>query len=357
MTADAPRILVIRRRYLGDIVLLGSLFKNLRRHWPAARIACLTETAYAPILGLNPDVNGAVTLPVTLTAWLRFLRVIRAARFTHVIDVDNTERTALVTRFTGAPVRVTYDRETNRVRARRAYTHFARVTEAFYQSHHITDTYLALLAPLGVPVATHDVALTPHAEDIAFAQRLLGVRPPGAPRRVLIHPGSRSPYRIWPAERFAAVSDRAQDELGVQVYALAGPGEASVVKAIRAAAQMHLITLDQRLTVRQFAALLTQFDLLLCHDSGPMHVAAAVGTPVVALFSSQNTTLWRPLGAQHTVLQTPLPCTCFAPGDAPGPCQPGNSYLSYCVRKLSIAEVYAAVRDRLAASPARPSPS
>lgn len=348
MSAAAPRILVIRRRYLGDIVLLGSLLKNLRLHWPDARLVVLTEAAYTPILALNPDVNGALAFPQKLTAWPRFLRALRAARFTHVIDVDNTERTALVARATGAALRATYDRETNRVRARWAYTHLVPVTDAFYQSHHITDTYLALLAPVSAPIATREVTLTPRAEDLAFVQKFVGLRPPGAPRRILIHPGSRSPYRVWPAERFAAVSDRVQDELGLQVYALAGPAEAKLVASIRAAAQMHVVALDRPLTVAQFAALLTQFDLLLCHDSGPMHIAAAVGTPVVALFSSQNTTLWRPLGAHHTVLQTSLPCTCLG-ADAPGPCTPGDSYLSYCVRKLSVDEVFAAVRASLAA--------
>ena len=176
MPAAALRLLVIRRRYLGDIVLLGSLLRNLRAHWPDARLVVLTEAAYTPILALTPDVNGALAFPAKLPAWPRFLRALRAARFTHVIDVDNTERTALVARATGAETRVTYDRETNRVRARWAYTHLVPVTNDFYVSHHITETYLALLAPLGAPVTTRDVTLTPRPEDIAVAQNLVGVR-------------------------------------------------------------------------------------------------------------------------------------------------------------------------------------
>jgi len=169
---------------------------------------------------------------------------------------------------------------------------------------------------------------------------------------VLVHPGSRSPFRIWPAERFAAVCDRLQDELGAQVFLVAGPGEQALVRAIRGHAQSHLVALSQRFSVGQFAALLAEFDVMLCHDSGPMHVAASVGTPVVALFGSQNAAIWRPLGPRHTVLQTPLPCTCLGAA-APDPCVPSDSYRSYCVRKLEPDLVFSALRATLADAPVR----
>ena len=79
-----------------------------------------------------------------------------------------------------------------------------------------------------------------------------------------------------------------------------------------------------------------------------MHIAAGVGTPVVALFGSQNATIWRPVGAHHTVLQTALPCACFPPGALPGECVRGDSYRSFCVRQISEAEVFSAVAKQLA---------
>ena len=339
----APNVLVIRRRYLGDIVLLGSVFRNLRLHWPAARIVALTEAPYAAVLPLNPDVDAALAFPRRAAEWPAFLRTLRRARFTHVLDFDNTEKTALLTRFTGALLRVAFDRELITFRCRRLYTHAAKVTNAFYDSHHITETYLRLLGPVGVPVVSRDVRLVPPAGDVAFAQKLA----PRVGRKILLHPGSRSAYRLWPAERFAAVCDRLQDELGAQVFLVAGSAEQPLVTQIRGHARSHLVTLDRPLALGQLAALLVQFDLFLCHDSGPMHVAAAVGTPVVALFGSQNATIWRPLGDRHTVLQAPLPCACFSPGELPGPCEPGNSYRSYCVRQLGVETVFAAARAAL----------
>src|SRR5271157_1679379 len=98
----APRILVIRRRYLGDIVLLGSLLRNLRLHWPGAHLAALVEPVWAPILALNPDVDAVVGLPAGIAAWPGFVGALRRARYTHVLDIDNTEKTALVARLSGA---------------------------------------------------------------------------------------------------------------------------------------------------------------------------------------------------------------------------------------------------------------
>lgn len=374
-------VLLIRRRYLGDIVLLGSVLRNLRLRWPEAVLTVLTEAAYADVLALNPDVNAGLTFPREAWGWPGFIRALRRARFTHVLDFDNTDKTALVTRLTGATVRVTFDRETNRFRHPWIYTGSAKISNAFYTSRHITETYLSLLAPAGVPVATREVRLVPRPPDLAAIAPLVGFKPSPipslpasvtAPRKILLHPGSRSPYRLWPMERFAAVCDRLQDELGVQVFVVSGPGEVALVKQIREHARTHVVAIEQRLTVGQFAALLTQFDLFLCHDSGPMHIAAAVDTPVVALFGSQNAAIWHPLarnpspppassvlpapsarlprdGAapRHTVLQTTLPCACLG-AEAPGPCVQHDSYLSYCVRKLDVDLVFDTLRKKLA---------
>ena len=358
--ADAPpSLLVIRRRYLGDIVLLGAVLRNLRLHWPGARLTVLTESAYTGVVALNPDANAALAFPRSAAGWPGFIAALRRARFTHVLDFDNTEKTALVARLTGAEVRATFDRELITFRYPRLYTHVAKVTNDFYDSHHITETYLALLPAVGVPVVSHEVRLIPRPADVAAIAPLIGPRvsalplaPSASPRpsRLLVHPGSRSKFRIWPADRFAAVCDRLQDELGVQVFLTAGPGEQSLVTQIQSHAKSHLVVLDQPFTVGQFAALVSQFDLFLCHDSGPMHVAAAVGTPLVALFGSQNATIWRPLGARSTVLQPSLPCPCLGAAESV-PCTPGDSYRSYCVRRLPVEQVFAALANRLSMQP------
>lgn len=344
-----PRILVIRRRYLGDIVLLGSVFRNLRDHWPTAHIAALVEAPYAGVLALHPDVNETITFPTDGGNW-DLARRLRAAGFTHVLDFDNTDKTALLTRFSGAKVRATFNRELIRFRYRWFYTHRAKVTNDEYDRSHITDTYLRLPEAIGVPIRTREIKLVPPAPALEFVQNMIKTQHSHLlvrRNRLLVHPGSRSEFRLWPVERFARVIDRAIKELGAQVAIIAGPGERALVDQIARLATTKPAVVNAPFSIPQVGAFMTQFDAMLCHDSGPMHLAAGVGTRVVALYGSQNATIWRPVGDRHTVLQTSLPCACLP--DLPKKCVKSDSYRSYCVRQLTEDQVLDAVATALKA--------
>ncbi len=345
---DQPRILVIRRRYLGDVVLLGSFLRNLRLHWPQAHLAVAVDAAYADALALNPDVNATLTLPWHLAQWPGFLRALRRRpRWTHVFNFDNTERTALVARLTGAPFRLALHHGGYPVRLRAAYTHVVNDPNEQHESHPITEYYLRALPAAGVPVASREVRLVPRETDLADLRRVVGAFGPV----LVVHPGSRSPARVWPAERFAALCDRAQEELAAQVVLVGGPGDAALLAEIRRLAKTHLLTLPQAPSLPRFAALARLAAVVLCHDSGPMHVAAAVGTRVVALYGSQNSVLFQPAGAGHLLLQPSLPCAgaCVAPGE----CVPGDSYRTFCVRRLTLDEVFSGVKAQLARAASR----
>jgi heptosyltransferase III len=334
------RILIIRRRYLGDIVLLGSLLRNLRLRWPDAHLAVLVETRFADVLHLNPDVNATFTLPATLSAWPRFLARLRAAKFTHVLDLDNTEKTAVVSLFSGAAMRVILHHGGYRIKFRRAYTHVVHDPNDLHESRAITEYYLRTLEALQVPVVTREVRLVAPETELTDMRRFVGA----GGRVLLVHPGSRSPMRVWPAERFAAVCDFVQDELGAQVVLVGGPTDAAVVAEIRRHARTHLLTLPGALPIARFAALAKLSAAMLCHDSGPMHVAAAVGTRVIALYGSQNALLFRPSGEGHTLMRPPLPCiNCVAPTR----CVPSDSYRNLCVQNVTVAHVCEAVRAAL----------
>lgn len=346
--SPAPHVLIIRRRYLGDIVVLGSLIRNLRLHWPKARLTLLCDRAYAEAAALHPDLDLVRHFPPGARQWPAFLRQLRRDRYTHVLDIDNRDKTALFTLVTGAPVRLTLHRDHPKFPLRHGWVYTERIpiTREWHDSHHITEIYHQILRPLGVPMRVHDSRLRLRDDELAAMRRLVG----GGDRRlpkVVVHPGSRSRYRVWPADRFAAVCDRLQDDLGAQVFLVGGPGERPIVEAIRRHAATHLVAIDRSLSVSELAALFAQFDVLLAHDSGPMHVAAAAGTRVVALYGSQNATIWRPAGEGHVVLQTALPCPCFPPGVLPEPCRKEDSYFSFCVRHIDPETVFDAVASTL----------
>jgi ADP-heptose:LPS heptosyltransferase len=341
---QTPRILVIRRRYLGDVVLLGSLFRNMRLHWPGAHVAALVEPSYSPILALNPDVDAVMAPPSGGFAWPGFVARLRKAGFTHVLDIDNTEKTALISRLSGAPFRVALHHGAHPLRLRALYTHVAHDPADVHEARPISEYYLTALGLAGVPIATREIRLVARENDVGYWRRYVGAQG----KTLLVHPGSRSPWRIWPADRFAAVCDRVQDELGAQVVLVGGPAEGRLLAEIRGLLRTHVLAPDEPPSLPRLAALARACSALLCHDSGPMHVAAAVGTPVVALYGSQNPVLFRPPGEGHTLLVPSMPC---APCVSPDACVPSDSYRNHCVRRLTVDEVYGAVRATLARAP------
>ncbi|MBE7539620.1 MAG: glycosyltransferase family 9 protein [Opitutaceae bacterium] len=339
----AVRILVIRRRYLGDIVLLGTTIANLHRHWPGATIAVLVEHAYREVPPLIPHVSETHLLPASATAWPGFLLRIRRERFTHVFDFDNAERTAVISGATGAAFRATYTHENRRTRFPWLYTLLAALPKAVRDSQSAIDTYHDLLQASGIPTPLQDLRLIVSEEARIQAKRLIS----GPCRKVLVHPGTRSPFRLWPVDRFAELIDRIQERLGAQVFVVGGPGEQATIRKIHQLTRTHAVSLNNAFSVENFAALVAQCDLFICHDSGPMHISAAVGTPVVALFGSQNAAIWKPHGTHHVSLQTDLPCSCFPATQLPAACIPLDSYRSYCVRKLSVERVFDAAESQL----------
>lgn len=339
----APRILIIRRRYLGDVVLLGPIFRSLRAHWPECRLTVMVDPSYAPVLSLNPDVNKTIPTPTNPFGWLRTLINLQSGRFTHVLDLDNRPRTAIVTRLSRAAMRIALHHGPHVVMPGN-YTAHEIVEPDYLVNRHITDYYSRILRQLAVPVDTCAPQLNPLTGDREFVQQLPELASVSAKApRILIHPGSRSPHRIWPADRFAEVIKRLCRH-GIVPVLVAGPGEQPTVRGIQTLLPQPIIEISRPLTIPQLAALFESSNALLCHDSGPMHLAAAVGTPVVALFSSQNVATWRPLGDDHITLQAPMPCN---PCLSPGFCVPSDSYHNHCVRHLSVEQVFAAVIQQI----------
>jgi ADP-heptose:LPS heptosyltransferase len=340
LSRRTPRILVTRRRYLGDVTLAAPVFRNLRQHWPEALIVGLADAPFVDALALNPDVDVAWAHPSRVAAWPGFLLKVRWTRFTHVFDLDNRGRTALVARATCAPFRMVLHRAEEPVLHPKVFNHVVHVPRDDYEQRWIPDYYLQTLIAAGVPVKSREVRLVPREADLAAVRAQLG------PRRILlVHPGSRRPERIWPAARFAEVCDLVQEQLGVRIVLAGGAREQPLLEEIRRCMRHEPIPFKASLSIPQFAALARCSSLLLCHDSGPMHVAAAVGTPVVALHGSQNLRQFHPAGEGHTLLQPSLPCgaACVAPNE----CIRGDSYHSFCVRRIEVEEVFAAVRAQL----------
>jgi ADP-heptose:LPS heptosyltransferase len=341
--SSSPKILIIKRRYLGDIVLLSRLITSLRTFWPKANICILVDPAYADILKLNKQVDDII-IHRGGVGLVRTAFSIYGKGFTHVLDLDNRRDTAFLTRLSRAKIRVGLHHGPA-VLMPDSYSDLAIAPAEFFEAHHISDFYGYVLTPIKIALAPVAQPLQPLPADVEMIRELPEFHSTATPR-LLIHPGSRSHYRLWPGEFFAEVCDQISSSGIASVTLVGGATDQDFIDNICALARSKPLRISRFLTTSQLAALFSQYDRVLCHDSGPMHVAAAMGTPVVALFGSQSVQTWRPIGDHHRILQAPLPCQrCVAPAS----CEPSDSYRNYCVRNIPVSSVLDALKSSFAA--------
>lgn len=294
----APRVLLVRYRSLGDMILTIPAVEALGTTYPSARIEYVADDHLAPLLEHNPYLSRIHAYPRSRFRGLPSLRrvyeevgfALRIARrdYDLVIDFHGNPRAAWLTFMTGAQTRIGF----RHVRVRHyAYTRkvsLGREGEKQSAFHHLA---LARAAGARTPESPRPrVFLTPE-EKRAAREALGGLS--GGPF-IAIHPGANSAARRWPPERFAGFAKWAEDEYSLPSVILAGPGETEVGPRIASLCGAKLLT-DR--SVRELAARTAEAAAFIGNDSGPMHLAGALGVPLVAVFGPHTTARWWPIGS------------------------------------------------------------
>jgi len=208
---------------------------------------------------------------------------------------------------------------------------------------HRIDRDLEALKPLGIQAESKDPQLWLTSEEEKSADQLLeqlGVQ--RSQSSMVLQPGARYWFKAWPPERFAELADRLTSTYGCQVLIGGSDQDVDLAHQIRQMAKSSLIIMAGRTTIKQFAAIAKQSVLFVGSDSGAMHIASAVGTPVVALFGPSSPREWGPRGGPVEVLYKELDCrSCFHPT-----CFRGEEN---CMRLIMVHEVFAAAQRLLLA--------
>lgn len=327
-----PRnILAIKLRYLGDVLLATPTLHALKTAYPAARLTALVNRGTEDILRGNPDVDEI--LPVergSIIQQSRFALEIRRRKFDTVVDLTDGDRAAFLTWMSGAAVRIGFNAEDRWTG--RCYTTVVRGDE---RSHRI-ERDLAALAPLGIKAPDRLPRIWLGSEDDDRVEQL--VKDLGVPTDrswVLIQPGARYWFKAWPTERFADLADRLTDRFGCQVLVSGSSQEQPLTESVVKQAKSRLLNITGHSSVRALAALLKRSALFVGNDTGIMHIAAAVGTPVVGLFGPSNPIEWGPRGGPTETIYKGLDCRiCFHPT-----CRRGEEN---CMKLITVEEVMAA---------------
>jgi len=315
---DPQNILVIDFGQLGDVVLSLPALRAIRKRFQHARITVAAGKATMPVVEMSGYANATLAVDRVqlrdgskLLAPLRIARVVkevRRARFDFVIDLHSLSETNLLGLLSRAPHRL-YARRPGRSLDLLANFRPPPPVEDYRPTKHAVDRYLDVLVPLGIHSDDENVARVPklqtRADDDRVIEQMLRkekAHMTDAPL-VGVFPGAGHPSRRWPLERFAELAERLVRNDSVRIALLAGPEERGLVREMRAVFPPRTIVFDQ-LTISQLASLLARLSVFVSNDTGPMHIATAVGTSVVALFNGAAPNSYVPLEARHRVIHS-----------------------------------------------------
>ena len=347
---DAQRICVIKPSALGDVVQALPVLNALQVRFPRAEVTWVINRELAPLLTDQPGLHRTLLFERGggIRRFLRLLRDLRRSRFDLVFDLQGLARTGLMTVASGAPVRIGL--ETAREGSQWTCHALIPATGREVPAH---ARYGRVAEVLGVTQVTRHHPIMISAADGQWWTETLGPWP--RPLAVL-HPGAKWVTKRWPAEQFTEVALRQAQTFGGTVVLIGGNSERGVCLEMAGAItrQGHrVLNLAGETTLKQLAAVVEGADIVVSNDSGPMHLAAAMGTPVVGLFTCTSPLLSGPPGEQHLLVQTRVPCAAGYHKTCP---LTGTRHLQ-CFAQLEVDRVWSAVqtiqsRSRTARRPA-----
>ena len=312
------KVAIVKLSSLGDVIHAIPVARALRRARPGIHLAWIVEAREYALLKDHPDLDTVV--PVDTRLWRRLIRRpsgvrevvgkmrrlrgrIRAARFDVALDLQGLIKSGLLTAYTGAPLRIGFTADHCRESLNCLFTN-QRVRPPA-EAVHVVDQYLALLGPLGIPPGPVEFHVPIPARALLRMDDFLGEQ--GVKSRdllVAVNPGAGRANKQWPVAHFRRLADRLASEPNVKVLVLWGPDEVHMARQIRDGSSARAI-LAPPTDLHELAALLRRSSLMVANDTGPLHLAAALGTPSLGLFGPTRAERNGPYGPHGRGLQSP----------------------------------------------------
>lgn len=305
---EPRKILLVRTDRIGELLLTTPAFCSVRESFPGAEITLVVRPSSSPVVEGNPCIDSIVKLDPdsgldSLAKRLRFIRFLGGSGFDMAIIFNPNKFFNIAAFLAGIPVRVGYDRKlgfllTNAIKDRK-----------YLCEKHEVEYNLDLVRAAGAGKLSRKLYFPLAETDERAAERILQQNGIAGSSFIAVHPGTSNPDKLWPAERFALVCDKMIDASGVKAVLVGGQEERRIADEVKAKMHNTAIDLTGRMSLKEFGAFLKRASLLLSCDSGPVHLASAVGTPVVALFGEArpggSSKRWGPYGPGSIVVGKP----------------------------------------------------
>ena len=304
--AEVRSILVIRTAYIGDVVMTLPVLKPLKELYPGATISFLTAAGAAEVLKNNPYVDEVISYDPfwfyssSKAEYGKFIRLMRQRAFDLVIEARADIRDILMLAWPlKARHRVSYDVGGGGY----LLTHVV----PYPGLKHKVEYHLDLVRDLGYRGNGLEWGIYLSDTEQQRISAIIAEHGIGQPF-IAVHPGSRLPLKRWPVQRYGALCDGLMEKYGMPVVVFGAGSEKALVAEMASCMKRKPITLAGALSLREMAGVLARAALFICNDSAPMHLAAAMKTPTVAIFGPSKSVETRPYGEGHRVVEKEFPC-------------------------------------------------
>jgi lipopolysaccharide heptosyltransferase II len=311
--SNYQNILIVRTDRIGDVVLTTPTIHALRQALPQARLSILVAPATQDLVKGNPDLNQILlddrrAMHQGLGGFLKLVNEIRRERFDAAIILHTKKRTNLLCFLAGIPLRIGYQN------AKWGFLLNHPIEDTRHHgTKHEADYCLDVLKALGLNIKPHPLTLfvpvQPSAEQ--WAQQIFqqqGFSP--TDKIFALHPGASDPSKQWPAKRFVELVEALSGRYAGRFILVGADNVKPIAQTICSSTKVPILNLAGQTTVSQMASLFKRCTMLISNDSGPVHVAAGVGTPVVSIFTRNqpgiNAQRWKPLGSKSRFITVPL---------------------------------------------------
>jgi heptosyltransferase-2 len=344
MKLTAKKILVMRYRFIGDTVLTVPFLRNLREAFPAARIDLMIEPFSGRVIEGCPYVDrvvpfefktihtySAATERSKLAGYIHYWKLIKKERYDAAFVLKRSLSSALLVRAAGVPRRIGFATEgrgmllTDRV----LYRH----------DQHEVENFLDCLRVIDAPIRSRALELWPTPEnDAKVKARFAQAGWKADDLKIIVHPAASLLAKQWPLARFAAVMQVLRDRYKTRFIYTGAKGDAALYREIERQGPFNGLDLCGITDLRENISVYRAANLFFGVDSGPMHMAAATGLPVVALFGPTDERKWGPWGQGHTVITERLSCY---------PCKPHKCADNECMKRITVEEALEAVEQKI----------
>jgi heptosyltransferase-1 len=330
------KVLIIKPSAIGDVVHALPVLGLMRRAWPGAKISWLVASSCAGLLEGHPMLEEVIRFergrfgeswrnPAAAIGLWRFGRELRERKFDLVVDLQGLFRSGWLSGRTKAPVRVGF--ENARELGWMFYTDRVKVAS---REVHAVERYLDVAEALGCGRGPVEFVFATDEGDRAWVREKVG----SVGRYAVVLPGTNWATKRWPVEHFAGVVKPLRERMGLASVTAGSKDEVALGEAVGAT-----VNLAGKTTLRQLVALIEGAELVIANDSGPMHIAAALGKPLVAMYGPTNPVRTGPWGRMDSVVRLDIACS---------PCYSRRCSHQSCLRWLTVESVMNAAEKQMA---------